>query len=339
MKKQVLVFGHSDLDGAGVQIIGEAIAQAQGLPCETYRCSYHDANSKIMEAIRQYTPQGIAQILIGDISVNKETATQLCELNKQGVEVILRDHHQSAEWLNCYCWAYVAENEDGVSHCGTYLLAREFYPAYVKYRIFIETVDSWDVWTWKETNNTAAKDLNSLFQIMGTQDFIQYIKGINMDEVHSPEDLFTDEARRLIEFYDRSALKTAQFCESFMWTADFKFPRCKRALKGGVVFCNNYISDVAEYILTNHPEIDFLMLCGMPRSISFRTQKQLPISLAYVAKYMTGSGGGHPQASGAVLTAGQFKDMFTSNLNILSGGSVGIHNLGLYSQQDPHKRG
>ena len=99
------------------------------------------------------------------------------------------------------------------------------------------------------------------------------------------------------------------------------------------------ISDVAEYILTNHPEIDFLMLCGMPRSISFRTQKQLPISLAYVAKYMTGSGGGHPQASGAVLTAGQFKDMFTSNLNILSGGSVGIHNLGLYSQQDPHKRG
>lgn len=79
MKKQVLVFGHSDLDGAGVQIIGEAIAQAQGLPCETYRCSYHDANSKIMEAIRQYTPQGIAQIL---------TANQFKDMFKSNLNML-----------------------------------------------------------------------------------------------------------------------------------------------------------------------------------------------------------------------------------------------------------
>ena len=48
----------------------------------------------------------------------------------------------------------------------------------------------------------------------------------------------------------------------------------------------------------------------MPGNLSWRTHKDLPISLAKIAKYATGTGGGHYHAAGSNIPFYKFKDIF-----------------------------
>lgn len=328
MEKKVLIFGHTDLDGIGVQIIGIKRAESLGLPYEVFKCNYSEVNHIVRKVLSTHNPYEIEEVLIGDISVNEEVAQALSKMRENGVRVVLRDHHATAEWLNKYPWAYVAEKEEGIPFCGTYLLAKEFPDIFTEMSVFIETVDSWDTWKWKDTNNEDAKKLNSLFQIMSTQEFIDYILNLDMKDVSQPSELFNAYTDALIAAYNSLVIKSAKTCESSMWTANFQFPEHDNiTLKGGIIFCNSFTSNIADYILTAHPELDFLMIGNLPRTLSFRTQKELPIPLGDVAKYMTGSGGGHPQSAGAGISCIQFKRTFKDFMKVLNKNTVKVTGL------------
>lgn len=323
--KKIYIFGHNDLDGVGVQIIGRMYAEMKGLPFEIHKCNYQEINKEVMDCLKENRYRDIEEILVGDISVNSVAAPVLDQAYQMGVPVMLRDHHATAEWLNKYEWAYVAEKDkNGIPFCGTYLLAKEFPDIFNRMKVFIETVDSWDTWKWKATNNKYAKDLNALYKILGTKAFTEYILNLDMSEVSQPEDLFTDYARTLVDAHEMLALKTARSCEESMWVSTMKFraphQRKKVELTAGVVFCNNDISEVADYILDKHPELDFIMIGNLPRAFSFRTQKQLPIPLGEIANQVTGSGGGHPFSAGAVIHADNFQKGFYKFLQSMTAG-------------------
>lgn len=315
---KLYVFHHTNLDGMGVKILGIQFAKLMNTEYLTYSCNYGNVNDIVMDALKDVSPEDIYGIIIGDISVNEDVAEYLDKLKLvHQVNIILRDHHVTAEWLNKYSWAVVMETVQGISRCGTWLLLQALSEKFnnttllSELEVFVETVDDWDTWKWKECNNLQASDFNALFQILGEEDFTQYVlKLFHMfPGIDSVKDLFTPEAYAMIDAHNRQVRKTASSCEKHMTLVDLSVKNvvgktCK--LHTGVVFCNNDISDVADVILTEHAELDVLMLVSFPRSLSLRTQKDLELPLGDLAKMLTGSGGGHPKSAGATISHRKF---------------------------------
>ena len=327
--KHVLIFSHTDLDGIGGIIVSKRWAEMKNLPYEYYKCNYSEINDTVTRIVDVYEPSEIHSILISDISVNEEVAEMLDGLYKAGVHVILCDHHETALWLNKYDWAFVAEKDkNGVLRCGTYWMAKQFPKVEKELHAFIKAVDAWDTWKWKESKNVWAKNLNSLLSVRGARDFIAYIDSLDLSNVQGAKGLFTDYAKAMVETYDKMINSQAWKCENAMWTADFSVPVDEgiATLKGGIVFCNQSISAVADYILDRHPELDFIMLVALPSGLSFRSQKDLPVPLGELANLMTGNGGGHPYAAGSLITPEQFQMIFTCMVNSF-GSVIKVDNL------------
>ena len=143
MNKIAIIY-HTDLDGYGVKVAGRIYANQKGYEDKDIifiRADYYkNANSKkklfiddlIDEHIKGHESE-IDEIILGDISVkSEEKAEYLNELSKTK-KVILRDHHDTATWMNKYEWAKVREeDDDGVARSGTYWTAKELLSLTIK---------------------------------------------------------------------------------------------------------------------------------------------------------------------------------------------------------------
>jgi oligoribonuclease NrnB/cAMP/cGMP phosphodiesterase (DHH superfamily) len=65
----------------------------------------------------------------------------------------------------------------------------------------------------------------------------------------------------------------------------------------GIVFSEQYISELGNYLANKHNELDFIVLIGS-QSVSYRGIKD-DIDLGLFAKQF--GGGGHPKASGSQI--------------------------------------
>lgn len=323
MEKYVYIFHHTDLDGIGVKILGMLYAMEKRLPYKTIPCSYKGINPAVCNAIK--TIDDVAEIIIGDISVNEDTAERLDDLYKEGLPIRLRDHHDTAIWLNKYKWAIVSETDnDEIPRCGTWWLANDNDMESIrnKLSIVIDCIDKWDTWEWKKTNFVEAKKLNSLFSLLGEEEFTQYIID-RRDSLKSIGDLFTERVEIMLDARNRCIESQVALCEKFLYTMNLWLQvnetkpgvlrKLKKTikLKTGIVFATGDLSEIGDLILDHYPELDILMIIAFPGLISWRTQKDLPISLAKIAKRATGDGGGHQKAAGSVIGFEPFKDMIT----------------------------
>lgn len=320
-RSKVLIFHHTDLDGIGVKIIGMAYAFLNDKDYETFACNYHDVNEIVRNRIQDDLTE-VDTIIIADISVNRETAKLLNMLrNSTGIDIILRDHHATAEWLGKeYEWAYVSEKTDGVERCGTYLLAREFPQVMEKFKAFVTCVDYWDTWKWVENSNPDASKLNSLLAMVGEEDFTDYIMSIHLDNnISRTRELFDDWAENVAAAHQFIINKTAKHCSKNMFTTTMTvdYEGTKHKYKAGIVFFNQDVSAVSEIILNENKDIDVLVIASLPRSISFRTKKDLEVPLGAIAKMFTGAGGGHPAAAGSAISKSQFDASMGSFLDTL----------------------
>lgn len=324
----VFIFHHTDLDGMGVRFVATKYAQSRGYEYKTFACNYNDIDATINKAIKTIVNGDIfnATIIIGDISVSKETAKMLDKLAKNNKAIILlRDHHSSAEWLNSYSWAYVSETDsNGVPNCGTKLLYNAvggLLP--VALDTLVETINDWDCWLWKDHNNEYAKYLNMLHRLWGDDKFVEYLESTVGAFIETPRDLFSAEALTSIEVFNTIIERTAHKCEKSMLVYDMRFPkyhnkRKSHILKCGIIFCNENISFVSDVILDKHPELDYIMCFGMPNFVSFRSQKDLAVPLPVIAKLTTGNGGGHPHAAGAVISPDQVDKIIHSVMSSIN---------------------
>ena len=338
-EKYVYVFHHTDLDGMGIKIMGLLYAMQKGLPCRTCACSYASVNANVCQAIKNTAD--VEEIIIGDISVNEDTAERLEDVYRDGTPVRLRDHHDSADWLNKYEWARVKEYDDGgISRCGTWWLAQDEDMKGVadKIPLIINAIDEWDTWRWKNSGDDTAKNLNSLLSILGQDDFVNWVMS-SYKTFDTVENMFGEEEKIMLWTYHRQLQYQVEMCEKFMYTMNLwtEIPmhkdgvqrKLKKTIKlvTGIVFSNTDLSAIGDMILDRHPELDILMVIAFPGTISWRTQKDLPISLAKIAKRATGKGGGHPSAAGSTIGFTAFKDMLIRFMDSTFSTSLDFSNL------------
>ena len=198
MENTVHIFHHTDLDGMGVKILGMLYAIEKGLPYETHCCGYTLINDEVTRCLTQ--SEHPSEIIIGDISVNKDVADMIEQYRKSGkIKVKLYDHHESAMYLNEFSWATVKITDDeGVPICGTKLLSKD--PDFQKFNenvsYFVETINDWDTWLWKTKNNKVALELNILLSILGENDFTEYTMRLFTEYPR----IYETQTLRLVEF-------------------------------------------------------------------------------------------------------------------------------------------
>lgn len=73
---------------------------------EVKYCDYHNIDQKVLEFINNNRFKEYDLILVTDISVNKDIAEKINEIQSTSTWVLI-DHHATAKWLNIYKWAIV----------------------------------------------------------------------------------------------------------------------------------------------------------------------------------------------------------------------------------------
>lgn len=294
---KIKLFTHTDLDGIGCAIIGELAFP--GINIEY--CDYENVNEKIKQYIETEEYRNYDTTFITDISVNKEVAELIDNVFTQEHEFVLLDHHKTALWLNEYKWVDVSEGLVDRKNSGTWMFYQNILLFYIpelhtRYNLlenaesFVELVRQYDTWEWKNKyNNILPKQVNDLMYIVGREEFIN--KVLYQFNIMREFDL-TEEDFKLLQ---RNQEKIDKYIES---KDKLIIVKEIQGYKAGVVFAEQYHSELGNRLSELHPELDFIAMINPSHSISYRTVKG-KIDLSVVAKIY--GGGGHPQSSGSPI--------------------------------------
>lgn len=195
------------------------------------------------------------------------------------------DHHKTHMYASNFDYVTIDINE-----CGTTL----FYK-YLKNKYkFKKSVDEYtdhvknlDIWLWVEKNDILAKELGDLFDIYGIDRYInEMVKKLkkNYFKLDKLEKTILDIEQDKIDRYISKK-------EENMIILNYE------NYKAGLVFCEKYKSEMGNRLSVNHPELDFIIMVNLSGGISFRTDKDIDISI--IAQKL--NGGGHKKACGAPI--------------------------------------
>ncbi len=303
---KVKLFTHTDLDGVGCAILGELTFRNINIEY----CDYHNINEKIKSFIdnKEYFDYDI--IYITDISVGEDVAKMIDSLCLFECFRLL-DHHETALWLNKYDWAKVEiiDEERNEKTSGTRLFYNEIKDKLEKsiketdnktlsirksvdsiiqdVEIFVEIVNRYDTWLWYEKyNDNISKQWNDLLYILGKERFINNV----MDKIKNGM-LFFDSSDTLVLALEQSKI------DNYILQKDKELiVRNILGYKTGVVFAEQYHSELGNKLSRIYPELDFITIINLSKSISYRTTKE-HIHLGNDVATILG-GGGHPKAAG-----------------------------------------
>ena len=318
----IMLFTHTDLDGIGSAIISNAIKNF--VPSFSLVDIKYCEPTTIDDEIRKFisTKQYIhyTDIFITDLSVCKDVASKIDEINKESNEhhFELMDHHKTAKYLNDYNWATVlCETEQftdkynttrkpcGTSLFHTYIMSKyiDFIPDIViaKLTEFVKLVRLYDTWEWITTENdiirSCSYNLNTLFKIYGRDKFIdRMVNKILETDCRAKWSWWIDDVdNELLEIeYQRNN-------DYIKDVVDGKIHFCndKDGNTFGLVFAEKCINDIATYVADNYMGVDYVAIVSMSRrTVSLRTRYD-KVDVSEIAK--RNGGGGHKQSSGFVI--------------------------------------
>ncbi|GEN32851.1 MULTISPECIES: DHH family phosphoesterase [Aneurinibacillus] len=281
----VKLFTHNDTDGVSCGILGKL---AFGDDIQIDYCSYDDINDKVGKFLTLHLDK-YDKVFITDISVNEEIAARIEGMGaRYKSKFLLLDHHQTADWLNRYEWAQVTVEKDGVRESGTtlfhtYLTEAGFLANSEELMRYVELVRQYDTWDWKENGNQHAKQLNDLFYILGRERFFRRFTADCSPNFTDTEAMLLEIEQEKIEKYIKGKAKDI-------------YVQTIHGYRAGIVFAEQYISELGNALAELNPELDFIAIVNLSRVISYRTIKE-EINLGEVAAIF--GGGGHAKAAGS----------------------------------------
>jgi len=288
---KVKLFTHTDLDGCGCAIITKMAYKDVDIEF----CDYDNVNERVENFYIGSSKNNYDKVFITDISVNEDVAN-IIEYYKDAKyypEIKLFDHHKTAEWLNKYEWVSVSEwLESDVKNSGTSMLNNYLKnnPYGIAIYNFSEKVRQYDTWEWKtKYNDIEPKLINDLFQIQGRDLFIHnVIYQFNRNE----EFTLSEEDNLLLKSNQEKIDKYINERDKILVT------KMLNKHKVGVVFAEQYQSELGNTLSERHPELDYVIIINLSKAISYRTIKD-GVDLSVIAKSY--GGGGHPYASGSPI--------------------------------------
>ena len=295
---RVKQYTHRDLDGYMSAVLGML---AFHIDVEVEFGQYDSINESITEFITSGEYKKFDAIHITDLSVSPEVAKMLDEVyNSELIDVFLFDHHKTALWLNDeYPWAIVkTHRQDGRMACGASIYYEYLTTVgYIQSRAFIDEVVEltrlYDTWEWKEYGINDAKDLNTLVEMYGREEFIAHIYQGCLYHINDNQVAVFNETDNLL----------IQLRNQNYQSYKFRKGKCLRPLRIygyllGVVHAEQYVSELGNDLAEENPQYDIIAMINGDSSVSYRTVKDNVDVSAFAKKF---GGGGHPKASGSPI--------------------------------------
>ena len=284
------LFTHTDLDGVGCAIIAKLV---YGDEIDISYCSYNDIDKKVGLC----NPDKYNHVDITDISI-KESLAELIDKDHP-TQVSLFDHHATAKYLDKYSWVTIEEKDEctGLLTCGT-----EIYFKHIGNYIegiqraalesFVRNVTNYDTWKWKDLGEEGviSKKINDLLYIYGKEKFVNWaidrLKTGSFPNFTKADEAILEARQNEIEQYiEKKDLQSYEY-------TDFD------GRKFGVVFAENYLSELGNALCERHPEWNYVAIIDMGnKSVSYRTVRD-DIDLGKDIASLC-NGGGHAKAAGS----------------------------------------
>lgn len=319
---KTILFTHDDLDGAGCRIIFQLAHEdlQKGIDYEVYNCSNFNVDEIVKSVIRSDSVDENTRICFGDIVASRDILEEIAAKFKN---VNIWDHHRTnffAEHIISNA-TIIPENTFGQLQSGTSIMYQYFSDVGSKDKTlkcfkdsyqwsfllskFVDCIRSYDTYEWKETNNIEAKKLQTLFILLGMENFCKrYIDKFLSAYTHDAGLISIND----LDFVNAKLEREQSIIDKFdiidIHIIDLY------GLKIGLL-CKDMmvnISELSYQFLSKYPDIDVLATFSLADegAWQFRTVKD-DIDIGKIIAAPIG-GGGHPKAAGAPLPQG-FKDL------------------------------
>ena len=159
----------------------------------------------------------------------------------------------------------------------------------------------YDTWEWKEKNALKSKQLNDLLYIYQRDLFIKKI----YSKLILKKPIFDAETKLLLD------IRQNEIDEYINKKSKILIETVIGEYNVGVIFADNFISELGNKLCEMNPELDFIAIVGQ-KAISYRTVKDNIDLSKFAKKY---GGGGHTKASGSPVD----KDTIISFINNIFG--------------------
>ena len=325
MLKSVMIT-HNDLDGAGCRLMYE-LAHTHLRKGEDY-IVLNEELGQLDDDVRALLKFGITdprvtEIVIADCCPSIDV---LLELKNRGYKVDIFDHHKTNMYaLEVFPSAVVVpQTEMGTLESGTSICYKYYSQLPVTdprntyfdragnqqlISVFQEVVRLYDTYEWKDKGETIAKELNTLFFLIGMERFCDiYIDRLRNDlennYIISPNDAKFVEARLQ---WEQGAIDSIGEKD----VIKFKLGQYNAILIMGSKGAP--ISELGNQWLRKHPDTDIVVGFSFAkgREFSFRCiRDDIDLGVEFAAPL---GGGGHPKAAGAPLSDGVY-NMFIDGI-------------------------
>lgn len=292
--KKVLLFTHTDLDGAGCSLVARQYCDNNNYELTIYYCSAAGADKRVSSSLYSGEMSTYDEVYIADLSISKELNELILH---NGINLMIIDHHKSAESLSSYDNCLVSEVHEGRATSGTELLAIKLLnyersdhliPIECMMSRYICAINDYDSWLWVKDpnfNNTESGSLNVLLSVLGVEQ--TYLEMY----YHSKE-----ASESLIPPKYRNALvAVVKMTDTYVENAVSK---CRVVSRGdyqvGVIEADQHVSEVGVKAREVYPELDYFVVVGTTH-VSLRAGKT-SVDLSEIAK--SRGGGGHYDSAG-----------------------------------------
>ena len=306
--KEVL-FTHDDLDGAGCRIIFEIAHDnlSKGRDYLVYNSHNNTIDQDTLEFINSGRFNKREDILYyADICPSPEV---LQMLHDNSYDVCIFDHHRTNVYateifheMACIIPEYDGKLESGTSLLWKYYQTNKPYMNCDLMVLFQDTVRSYDTWEWKTTGNMLAKQLQTLFYLLGMDKFCKYY--VDFLKFSYDPHLISDSHMMFVE----SRIEQEQRAIDDFITGNNYYDMNVAGYKTAFVLGSRgaNVSEMCNQWLLKHPEYD-IMCVYLPydNTFSFRTVRD-DINLGEDICKPIG-GGGHPKAAGAPMSEEDIK--------------------------------
>lgn len=301
-KNIFVVYHYADLDGHGVKLINAMLNENHD-SSNTFGCNIRadEAYDEIKKAL-----DGGKHVIIADLNFTKEYAEKV-DIELDTSRITLLDHHKSAMYLNKYDWALVVPHDEE----NKYLSSGSFmFMIYCFIRFNFSTRYDWDnlmskiitaialydTWFWNSDYNDTREmiqenfkdypeDLNMLFKSLKRDDFVDHI----INNSITTSSIMTKEDELKIKFMREQTRKTI-----FRYYHNMRIVTIND-MKIGVVFGDDEVSAVGNYILRANRELSYFVMIDLNlNTVCLRSRKDYDVSTIA----LDNKGGGHFSAAG-----------------------------------------
>lgn len=284
--KNLLLISHvADEDGITPVILASLVYKS----VSPILLNPNEADQVYLENVSKYD-----EVHITDVNISEELAKKINEDETLKNKTKVFDHHQSSIELNKYDFIKVVVEENNRKESATSL-----YYEYLKTisdnpilhkdstKGLVEQVRIVDTYDFKTEEDKEALNLDYLFSILGRETYITYFK----DYITNNEKFeYTEKERFLIKLQKDKIDNYITHKAKEM----FKVKLDNHVV--GIVYAETNRSLLGNYLIQNN-DIDFAVVINISRSISYRGQDKVDLSV-FSAKY---GGGGHKNAAGSPL--------------------------------------